>query len=84
MVDSTLGAIVVLLLAMVVLVFVNPIIALVPLLLLVGLLGVKAAGSLFKHAAPPADTTGGGVGAAPTVPTTSEAAYEPVSDPGDR
>ena len=84
MVDSTFGALAVLLLAAVVLFFVNPIVALVPLLLVFALLGLKAGASLFKHAAPPADTTGGGVGAAPTVPTSSEASYEPVSDPSDR
>ena len=84
MVDSTFGALAFLVLAAVALFFVNPIIAVVPLLLVFALLGVKAGGALFKHAAPPADTTGGGVGAAPTVPTTSEASYEPVSKPADR
>ena len=79
MVDSTLGGIVVLLLAGVVLLFVNPIIALVPLLLLFALLGLKVAGSMFKHAAP---TAGGGQG--PSVPSTEQAAYDPVTDPSDR
>ena len=79
MVDSTLGGIVVLLLAGIVLIFVNPIIAIVPFLLLFALLGLKAAGGLFKHAAP---TVSAGDG--PAVPSTEQAAYDPVTDPSDR
>ncbi len=80
MVDSTLGAIAFLFLAAVALAFVNPIIAIVPLLLLFAFLGVKAAGGLFKHAAPTADQTG----TSPSVPSTAEASYDPVTDPSDR
>jgi hypothetical protein len=79
MVDSTLGGIVVLLLAGVVLLFVNPIIALVPLLLLFALLGLKLAGGAFRHAAPTADAGNG-----PAVPSTEQASYDPVADPSDR
>jgi len=87
MVDSTLGALAVLLLAGVILFFVNPVIALVPLLLIVALLAIKASGRLFKHAAPPVDatspTTSAG-GSGPAVPSSADAAYEPVSNPSDR
>jgi hypothetical protein len=84
MVDSTLGALAVLFLAGVILIFVNPIVAILPLLLIFALLGVKAASGLFKHAAPPADTSGEGVGAGPATPTSAEASYSGVADPGDR
>jgi hypothetical protein len=86
MVDSTLGALAVLLLAGVILFFVNPIIAILPLLLIFALLGLKAAGSLFKHAAPPVDSSTGatGAGSGPATPTSADAAYEPVANPSDR
>ena len=84
MVDSTFGALAVLLLAAVALFFVNPVIALLPLLLLVAFLGLKAGAALFKNAAPPVDTTGGGVGAAPSVPSSGEASYDAVTNPSDR
>ena len=84
MVDSTFGALAVLLLAGVVLFFINPIIALVPLLIIVALLAFKAGAKLFTHAAPPVDTSGSGVGAGPSVPSSGDAAYEPVSNPSDR
>jgi predicted histidine transporter YuiF (NhaC family) len=60
--------------------FLNPVIALIPIFLLVALLGLKAAGAMFKHAAPSA--TGGTTG--PAVPSTREASYDPVADPGER
>ena len=85
MVDSTIGGIVVLLLAGVVLLFVNPIIALVPLLLLFALLGLKVAGSMFKSAASqPAQNAGPTAGAGGAVPSTEQASYNPVTDPSDR
>ena len=84
MVDSTLGALAVLFLAGVILIFVNPIIAIVPLLLIFAVLGLKAAGVLFKHAAPPVDTSGQGVGAGPATPSSAEASYSGVTDPSDR
>ena len=84
MVDSTLGALAVLFLAGVILIFVNPIIAIVPLLLIFAVLGLKAAGVLFKHAAPPVDTSSPGVGGGPATPTSGDAAYEPVTNPSDR
>ena len=79
MADSFMGAAAVLLLAGVVLFFINPIIAILPLLLLVALVGLKAAGVLFKHAAPTADAGNG-----PAVPSSGDAAYDPVANPADR
>jgi hypothetical protein len=81
MLDSVLGGVVVLFLAAVALFFVNPIIALVPLLLLVGLLGIRVAGGLFRHAAPSSNTDASG---GPAVPSSRDASYEPVSGPADR
>ena len=79
MADSILGIGGVLLVLGVVLFFVNPIIALVPLLLLFALVGFKVAGSLFKHAAPTATGDAG-----PAVPSTSDAAYDARTDPSER
>ena len=85
MLDSTMAAAAVLLLAGVVLFFVNPIIALVPLLLLFALLGLRVAGGLFKHAAgAPADQGGSTAGTGAAVPSTEQAAYDPVANPSDR
>ena len=58
----------------------NPVIALIPILLLFALLGLKAAGKMFQHAAPSA--TAGTTG--PAVPSTRDASYVPVSDPAER
>ena len=58
----------------------NPVIALIPILLLFALLGLKAAGKVFQHAAPSATTGTTG----PAVPSSHDASYEPVSDPTER
>jgi hypothetical protein len=58
----------------------NPVIALLPLLLLFALLGLKAAGKLFQHAAPSATTGTSG----PAVPSTADASYDPVANPAER
>jgi hypothetical protein len=79
MADSFMGIGGVLLVLGVVLFFVNPIIALVPLLLVVALLALKFTGTLFKHAAPSVQAGGG-----PATPSSADAAYDPVSDPSDR
>lgn len=60
----------------------NPLIALVPLLLLFALVGLKAGGRLFKHAGAAPTASDNVAHPGPTVPTTQEAAYNPVSDPG--
>jgi hypothetical protein len=79
MADSFMGAGAVLVVLGVVLFFINPIIALIPLLLLVALVGLKLAGVAFKHAAPTANAGDG-----PAVPSTGDAAYDPVANPSDR
>jgi hypothetical protein len=79
MADSFLGIGGVLLVLGVVLFFINPIIAIIPLLLLVAVVALKSAGVLFKHVAPSPDG-----GAGPATPSSAEAAYDPVTDPSDR
>ena len=58
----------------------NPVIALIPMLLLFSLLGLKAAGKMFQHVAPSASTGTAG----PATPSTRDASYEPIADPTER
>jgi len=77
MLDSTMAGIGTLLLAAVVLFFVNPVIAIIPLVLAFVPLALKGAGMMFKHAAPPAQSEAGATGGGPSVPSTREASYDP-------
>ena len=79
MAASTLGAVAAIALVVLLLGVINPWIPAAVLVLAIVPLGVLLLGRLFKHAAP---TTSGGAG--PSVPSTREASYDPVSDPGER
>lgn len=80
MLDSFMGAAGLLVLLAIGAFFLNPVIALIPIFLLVALLGLKMAGKLFQHAAPSATTGTGG----PATPSSAEASYDPVADPAQR
>ncbi len=72
MLDSTMVGILTLLLAAALFIFVNPIIALIPLALGGIPLAFMAVAKGYQHIAPPVQTEG-----APRVPSTREASYDP-------
>ena len=79
MVDSVLGTIAFLALATLAVGIVNPAIPLVVLALAGVPFTLLLLGRAFKHVGVNAGTTAG-----PSVPSTREASYEPVTDPSDR
>ena len=80
MLDSVMGVLGLTGLLLLVLGVVNPIIAVVPLMLVGLFLGVRLAGRAFRHAGVSASAGTAG----PGVPSTREASYEPIADPAER